>query len=129
MPLHIIEEADRCLNCRRPMAQEGCPIHTPIPHVIQMFKVRNMDEAGSTLFANNPMSVVRSLVCNHGTQCEGHCVRGRKGAPVRFSLMENYVSDTYLDRARPERKPANGKRVAVIGSGPAGLVVAIRLAT
>lgn len=128
MPLHIIEEADRCLNCKRPLCQEGCPVHTPIPKVIQMFKTRDMDAAGSTLFNNNPMSVVCSLVCNHGMQCEGHCVRGRKGTPVHFSAIENYVSDTYLDRATLDRKPANGRRVAVIGSGPAGLVVAIRMA-
>lgn len=106
MPLHIIEEAGRCLNRRRPLCQEGCPVHTPMPRVIEMFREREMDEAGSELYENNPMSVVCSLVCNHGSQCEGHCVRGRKGAPVHFSLIENYVSDTCLDRARPGKTRA-----------------------
>lgn len=128
MPLHIVEEANRCLNCKRPMCQQGCPVHTSIPQVIQMFKAHEMDQAGQTLFANNPMSVVCSLVCNHGAQCEGHCVRGRKGSPIHFSAIENYVSDNYLDRMKLDRAPANGKRVAVIGSGPAGLVVAVKLA-
>ena len=80
MGVHVIDEADRCLNCKRPMCQEGCPTHTPIPKMIQAFKNGELNEAGEMLFENNPMSVVCSLVCNHEKQCEGHCVLGRKGS-------------------------------------------------
>ncbi len=129
MALHIVEEADRCLNCRRPLCQEGCPVHTPIPKVIQAFKARDIANAGQMLFDNNPMSVVCSLVCNHSNQCEGHCVRGKKGAPIHFSAIEEYVSESMLDKMGegPRPKP-NGRRLAVVGSGPAGLTVAIELA-
>ena len=128
MALHIVEEADRCLNCKRPLCQRGCPVSTSIPQAIQLFKQRKMDEAGELLFQNNPMSAVCSLICNHGAQCEGHCVRGRKGTPIHFSAIENYISSTYLDRLRMERPEPCGKRAAVIGGGPAGLVAALKLA-
>ena len=128
MALHIVEEAERCLNCKRPLCQQGCPVETAIPLVIQLFRERRMDEAGAVLFQNNPMSVVCSLICNHGAQCEGHCVRGRKGTPIHFSAIENYVSGTYLERVRFEKPEPCGKRAAVIGGGPAGIVCAMRLA-
>ena len=100
MALHIIDEANRCLNCKKPMCQQGCPVHTPIPHIIQMFKENRLMEAGEELFQNNPMSVICSIVCNHEHQCEGHCVLGRKGNPVHFSSIENYISDMYLERMK-----------------------------
>lgn len=129
MAVHVIEEANRCLGCRRAMCQErGCPVHTPIPEVIRLFKERRMDEAGALLFENNPMSAVCSLVCNHSNQCEGNCVQARRGNPVHFSSIEHYISSTYLDRLEPERPEPCGKSVAVIGSGPAGITVAIKLA-
>jgi glutamate synthase (NADPH/NADH) small chain len=127
MALHIIDEADRCLNCKKPLCRQGCPINTPIPQVIQLFKDRRIEEAGQILFENNPMSLVCSLVCNHGDQCEGHCVRGRKGTPIHFSAIESYLSDTYLDRMKPSRPEPAGKKAAVIGAGPAGITVAFKL--
>ena len=127
MGVHVIDEADRCLNCKRPMCQEGCPIHTPIPKMIQAFKNGELNEAGEMLFENNPMSVVCSLVCNHEKQCEGHCVLGRKGQPVHISSIENYISNTVLDKIKIECEPKNGKKVAVIGAGPAGITIAIML--
>ena len=79
------------------------------------------------LFDNNPMSLVCSLVCNHENQCEGHCVLGRKGQPVHISSIENYISDTYFERIKIECQPRNGRKVAVIGAGPAGITIAILL--
>ena len=129
MAVHIVEEAERCLNCKRPMCQErGCPVKTPIPKVIQLFKEHEMAAAGEMLFENNPMSAVCALVCNHAAQCEGNCVLGRKGSPVHFSAIESYLSETYLDRMRVERAEPNGHKVAVIGSGPAGITAAVKLA-
>ncbi len=127
MSLHIIDEANRCLNCKKPMCQKGCPVHTPIPHIIQMFKENQVMDAGKELFENNPMSVICSIVCNHEQQCAGNCVLGRKGNPVHFSSIENYISDTYLDRMEIQKVEKKGKRVAVIGAGPAGLTAAIIL--
>ena len=128
MALHIIDEAERCLTCKKPLCQAGCPVSTDIPQAIRLFRERKMDECGKLLFENNPMSAMCALVCNHGAQCEGHCVLGRKGTPVHFSAIEHYVSTTYLDRLRVERPEKNGKRAAVIGGGPAGLVAALKLA-
>ncbi|MBO7673924.1 MAG: FAD-dependent oxidoreductase [Atopobiaceae bacterium] len=128
MALHIVEEAERCLTCKKPLCQKGCPVSTPIPQAITLFRERKINEAGELLFENNPMSAVCSLICNHGAQCEGHCVRGRKGTPIHFSAIENYISTTYLDRLRLKRAEPCGKRSAIIGGGPAGLVAALKLA-
>ena len=109
------------------MCRQGCPIQTPIPMMIKAFKEGDLNEAGEMLFSNNPMSMICSLVCNHEKQCEGHCVLGRKGEPVHISSIENYVSDTYFDKMKIECAPSNGKKVAVIGAGPAGITIAIML--
>lgn len=127
MAVHVIHEADRCLNCKKPMCQQGCPIHTPIPAMIRAFKEGHLEDAGNMVFENNPMSLICSLVCNHERQCEGHCVLGRKGQPVHISSIENYISDTMFERLSIEQEPANGKKVAVIGAGPAGITIAILL--
>ena len=128
MPLHIVTEAERCLNCKKPMCQEGCPVHTPIPEVIQLFKQHKLMEAGEILFKNNPLSAVCSEVCNHAKQCAGHCIRGRKDSPVHFSSIENYISEMYLDRMYVSVPVQHhNKKVAVIGAGPAGITVAVML--
>ena len=128
MGLHVIVEAKRCLNCKKPRCQEGCPIHTPIPVMIQMLLQGEMPEAAEMVFANNPLSVICSLVCDHEKQCEGHCVKGIKGEPVHISSIENYISDTCFDRMKLEQLPKNGKRIAVVGAGPAGITIAILMA-
>ena len=128
MAIHVLDEANRCLNCKVPQCQKGCPIHTPIPTVIQLMLNGKLDEAGWMLFENNPLTTVCSLVCNHENQCEGHCVLGKKGAPVHFSTIENYISSTYSSKMVKGPAPSNGIRVAIIGSGPAGLTIAVLLA-
>ena len=128
MALHVMEEANRCLQCKKPRCQEGCPIHTNIPEVIRLLKVGKLNEAGWMLFENNPLTTVCSLVCNHEKQCEGHCVRGIKDTPVHFSVIESYISTTYANQMVKGPAPSNGRKAAVIGAGPAGLTVAIILA-
>ena len=123
-----IDEAARCLGCKKPRCQEGCPIGTNIPEVIRLLKEGKLDEAGWMLFENNPLTTVCSLVCNHESQCEGHCIRGIKEAPVHFSIIENYISTTYANKMVKGPAPWNGRRAAVIGAGPAGLTIAIILA-
>ncbi|MCD8085169.1 MAG: NAD(P)-dependent oxidoreductase [Clostridiales bacterium] len=128
MALHVMDEANHCLQCKNPRCQQGCPIHTNIPEVIRLLKEGKLNEAGWTLFENNPLTTVCSLICNHENQCEGHCVRGIKGAPVHFSVIENYISSTYASQMTKGPTPKNGMRVAIIGSGPAGLTIAVILA-
>ncbi len=129
MAVHVIDEANRCLQCKNPKCrEEGCPIHTNIPEVIRLFKEREMMEAARILFDNNPLSVICSLVCDHEKQCEGHCVRGLKGEPVHFSSIENYISDSCFERLELKVPAPNGMKAAVIGAGPAGITIAIHLA-
>ena len=129
MAVHVINEARRCLQCKKPLCRlQGCPAQTNIPEMIRLFLAGKPREAGAMLFQNNPMSVVCSLVCDHEAQCEGHCIQGRKGSPVQISSIEHYISDAYLDWAVLERDCSKHQNVAVIGSGPAGITVAVRLA-
>ena len=128
MALHVMEEANRCLGCKKPRCQEGCPIHTNIPEVIRLMKNGRLNDAGWMLFENNPLTTVCSLVCNHEKQCEGHCIRGIKDTPVHFSVIENYISTTYANQMVQGPAPSNGRKAAVIGAGPAGITIAIILA-
>ncbi len=128
MALHVMDEANRCLQCKNPMCRKGCPINTNIPEAIRLLKENKLNEAGKMLFYNNPLTTVCSLVCNHENQCEGHCVLGIKGSPVHFSTIENYISTTYANQMTEGPKPSNGIKVAIVGSGPAGLTIAVILA-
>src|SRR5699024_11387748 len=93
MALHVLDEANRCLGCKKPMCQQGCPIHTNIPEVIRLLKAGKMDDAGWMLFENNPLTTVCSLVCDHEKQCEGHCIRNRDRKSTR--LNSSHVSISY----------------------------------
>ena len=128
MALHILDEATRCLECKNPTCQKGCPISTPIPTVIRLLKENKLDEAGRILFDNNPLTTICSLVCNHENQCEGNCILGRKGSPVHFSAIESYISGAYAPKMTKGPAASNGHKVAIVGSGPAGLTIAIILA-
>ena len=130
MALHVLDEANRCLGCKKPMCQQGCPIHTNIPEVIRLLKDNHLDDAGRMLFENNPLTTVCSLVCNHENQCEGHCIRNRMPShdPVHFSIIEDYISTTYANKMTAGPAPKNGMKAAVVGSGPAGLTIAVLLA-
>lgn len=128
MAYHVINEAKRCLNCKKPMCRQGCPIGTPVPDMIRTLLNGDIDAAGKMLFENNPLSMICSLICNHENQCEGHCVLNKKGSPVHVSMIEHYVSNYYFDRLEFEDVPKNGKKIAIIGSGPAGITIAIILA-
>ena len=129
MAVHVINEARRCLQCKKPLCRlKGCPVETNIPEMIRLFLAGETEEAGKMLFENNPLSVVCSLVCDHEKQCEGNCIQGRRGAAINIPSIENYISDAYLDKLILEREPDKGQRVAIIGSGPAGITIAVKLA-
>lgn len=125
---YVIEEAKRCLNCKVPMCKRGCPVNTPINEVIDMFLNGRIIEAGEKLFKNNPLSIVCSLVCPHENQCQGHCVLGKKGQPVKVGFIENYISEYYLNFIKSSDIKKNNKKIAIIGSGPAGICISIILA-
>ncbi len=124
----VISEAKRCLQCKKPLCKSGCPVNTPFNEVIPLLLEGSIVEAGEMLFDNNPLSVICSLVCPHEKQCEGHCVLGKKGDPIKVGMVENYISDYYLNYVDTYPRKGTGKRVAIVGSGPAGITIAILLA-
>jgi glutamate synthase (NADPH) small chain len=128
MAQFVVEEAKRCLQCKRPLCKEGCPVNTPFNEVVKLLLEGNIIDAGEKLFKNNPLSVVCSLVCPHEKQCQGHCVLGRKGNPIQVGSVENYISEYYLNFITPEARKNTEKKAAIIGSGPAGITIAIILA-
>lgn len=127
MSKHVIEDARRCLQCKKPMCSVGCPIQTPIRDAIHLLLDSKITDAGKMLFENNPLSIVCSLVCPQENQCEGHCVLGKQGMPVQISAIEQYISDYYLSIYKPTPPPKDRGRVAIIGSGPAGITIAFIL--
>ena len=127
MNKHVIEDAKRCLQCRKPMCSVGCPIQTPIRDAIRLLLDSRIAEAGKLLFDNNPLSIVCCHVCPQENQCEGHCVMGKTGTPVQISAIEQYISDYYLNIYKPTPSLKNRGKVAIIGSGPAGITIAFLL--
>ncbi len=123
----IINEAQRCLKCKKPLCKEGCPVSTDIPIIMEMFLQGKMEDAGEKLFLNNPLSALCSLICPHEKNCMGHCILNRKGTPIKFYEVESYISSFYLEKAHLERVKNNGHLVGIIGAGPAGLTLAIIL--
>lgn len=129
MALHVVDEAKRCLLCKNALCElEGCPIKTEIPKMIDLFLKGKINEAGKMLFENNPLSLICSLICDHENQCEGHCILNNKGMPINIGSIEYYISDNYLSKFKPVMPRKNGKRIGIIGSGPAGITIAIVLA-
>lgn len=126
--ISLKEEADRCLLCKKPRCRQNCPIDTPIPEVISLYKEGRIHEAGEILFKNNPLSVVCALVCPHEDQCKGNCIRGVKGEPIIFNEIEAEISGKYLDGLKLEKVPKDKDRVAIVGGGPAGITIAFILA-
>jgi len=128
MNKHIIDDASRCLQCRRPLCKQGCPVNTPINEVIELFMAGEIEKAGEQLFENNPLSSVCALICPQEDQCEAACILGRKGMPVQFSAIEDYISEYYLNVYNPIQPEQNRGKVALIGGGPAGITIAFILA-
>ncbi|MBN2897763.1 MAG: NAD(P)-dependent oxidoreductase [Clostridia bacterium] len=124
----VMAEASRCLKCKNPKCRQGCPIGTEIPEVIEMLLQGKTYEAGEVLFKNNPLSVICSLVCPHERQCEGNCVLGIKGDPVKIGQIEHYISSEYMENKVCSKEGEHVGKVAIVGSGPAGLSIANILA-
>ena len=123
-------EASRCLLCKKPKcALDGCPVHTPIPECMLLYRQGNLEEAGRLLFQNNPLTAVTSLVCDWKKFCNGHCVLNVKQVPVRWYEIEQEISGRYLETCTLQRQSEefSGKRVAIVGAGPAGIAAAVWL--
>ena len=125
---HIINSAQTCLDCKKPKCQTGCPVSTPIAEMIRLFLSGNIKEAGEKVFNNNPLSIICSLVCPHEKHCEGHCVLNKKSNPVNVGGIENYISTYYMNYREFVKPELNGRNLAIIGSGPAGISLAMIMA-
>lgn len=124
------KESHRCLRCKNPRCVEGCPVNVPIPEFIGHIQEGDLEGAYKALSRANALPAVCGRVCPQESQCEGHCVRGIKGESVGIGRLERFVADWALENnvANTEKAPANGHKVAVVGSGPAGLTCAGELA-
>jgi glutamate synthase (NADPH/NADH) small chain len=123
-------EAKRCLQCKKPTCIRGCPVGVDIPEFIKAIRDGDMPLALRTLKNKNSLPGICGRVCPQEVQCESTCVLAKKGAPMAIGRLERYVADWELaqEKVPPEVMPSTGKRVAVVGSGPAGLTCAAELA-
>jgi glutamate synthase (NADPH/NADH) small chain len=124
------KEAERCLGCKKPTCMEGCPVEVPIPEFIMALRKGNIKEAAAILKTTNNLPAICGRVCPQETQCELACILGRKKKPVAIGRLERYVADWELTHGISAGKKADPTpyRIAVIGSGPAGLTCAADLA-
>lgn len=125
-----LEEASRCLNCKNPRCVQKCPVNIEIPKFIEQVKLGNFEEAAKIIARSSALPSVCGRVCPQERQCEGNCVLGIKGEAVAIGKLERFVADWARenDVDLAETLPSNGKKVAVIGSGPSGLTCAGDLA-
>jgi glutamate synthase (NADPH/NADH) small chain len=125
-----VQEASRCLNCKNPKCVPECPVNISIPEFIQHVKNNEYEEAAKVIARSSALPAVCGRVCPQETQCEGKCIMGLKGEAVAIGKLERFVADWSRENNidLSETKPKNGRKVAVIGSGPAGLTCAGDLA-
>lgn len=125
-----MEEATRCINCKNAQCVKGCPVSINIPAFIEQVKLGNIEEAYKIISESSALPAVCGRVCPQESQCEGKCIRGIKGDAISIGKLERFVADWARENGiKPEpAKEKNGKKVAVIGSGPAGLTCAGDLA-
>lgn len=125
-----VAEAERCLHCAKPLCVQGCPVSINIPEFIQEVKNRDFKKAYDIINESSSLPAVCGRVCPQETQCEGKCILGKKGDPVSIGKLERFVADWASENGvEPAKtKEQRPERVAVIGSGPAGLTCAGDLA-
>lgn len=123
-------EASRCLNCRRPGCMMACPVSVKIPAFIEKVAAGEFEEAGRIIAMDSSLPAICGRVCPQESQCEGSCILGMKGQPVAIGKLERFVADWSRENGvfYSDKEAPNGKKVAVVGSGPAGLACASDLA-
>jgi glutamate synthase (NADPH) small chain len=122
-----MQEASRCLQCKKPACVEGCPVSVDIPGFIKLIKEGDFTASIRNLWAKNALPAVCGRVCPQEIQCEGQCILAKKGDPVAIGNLERFAADyerAYGTGALPPRSAPTGKKVAVVGSGPSSLTVA-----
>lgn len=125
-----MEEASRCINCKNAKCIQGCPVSINIPAFVNAVKEGKITEAADIIAESSALPAICGRVCPQETQCEGKCIRGIKGDPISIGKLERFVADYSREQGYVPKKPetTNGKKVAIIGSGPAGLTCAGDLA-
>ncbi len=126
-PEQAVEEAGRCIQCKKPKCVDGCPVEVDIPGFISLIKEGKFIESARKIKETNSLPAICGRVCPQEEQCEILCVQGKKGEPVAVGTLERFVADYEAEQGEvelPELPPKLGRKVAVIGSGPAGLTVA-----
>jgi glutamate synthase (NADPH/NADH) small chain len=123
------EEASRCLQCPNPLCRTGCPVEVPIPQFIKAIKEKNYAEGIRIIKTKNALPAVCGRVCPQEEQCQKKCVIGRMGDPVSIGRLERFLADWERDNGfqTPPKTESTGKKVAIVGAGPAGLTVAADL--
>ena len=124
-----MEEATRCLQCVKPQCVDGCPVEVPIPEFIKCIKEKKYAEGIMTIKSKNALPAVCGRVCPQEEQCQVKCVLGKIGDPVSIGRLERYLADWERDHGFqiPKKAPPTGKKVAIVGAGPAGLTAAADL--
>ncbi len=126
-PEQAMKEAERCLQCKNPACTAGCPVEVDIPGFVGLIKEGKFTEAIRNLWGKNSLPAVCGRVCPQETQCEARCILGKRGEPVAIGNLERFAADYEREHgtgALPPKAEPTGKKVAVVGSGPAGLTVA-----
>ena len=123
-----LAEAERCLNCKKPFCVEGCPVNINIPRFIEQIRAKDFGGALDTIREDSMLPAICGRVCPQENQCEGKCIRGKKSEPVAIGQLERFLGDRPELASTPKMAPKNGKKVAVVGSGPSGITCAGELA-
>ncbi|HPO31275.1 MAG TPA: NAD(P)-binding protein, partial [Candidatus Hydrogenedentes bacterium] len=126
-PEVAILEASRCLRCKKPRCVEGCPVRNDIPAFVELVREGRFGEAAMKIKETNSLPAICGRVCPQEEQCEKVCILAVKGEPVAIGRLERFVADWEREHGEipvPELPPKTGRKVAVIGAGPAGLTVA-----
>lgn len=121
----ILNEANKCLNCKNPQCVNGCPIKNPIPEILKLIKEEKIENACKLLFENTNASIICSKLCNFDKQCVGHCILNKRNNPVLFNKVEEYLSKFYENNFNKIVK--NKEKIAIIGTGISGISIAIDL--
>jgi glutamate synthase (NADPH/NADH) small chain len=121
-----LREAERCIQCKKPGCRKGCPVQVDIPNFIAKIKEKDFVGAANSIKEYNNLPAICGRVCPQENQCEKYCVIGKKGDPVGIGRLERFAADYAMehDETKPEKVASNGKKVAVVGAGPAGLTCA-----
>ena len=124
-----LEEASRCLQCVKPQCVTGCPVEVPIPAFVKLLKEKKYDEAIALIKTKNALPAVCGRVCPQEVQCQSKCIVGKIGEPLSVGRLERFLADWERDNGStiPPKDPPTGKKVAIVGAGPAGLTAAADL--